>query len=1197
MSLNLLKLRKRVEPQNQPSEIKTQPVLYEKPNIKFKHSNEVYLIGRGNGTIAKTVLASYEITLNDTFIIPVNNKGWPINKEFFLISRKNSQLQTENPIEIGDTLGSRSTDGTHQYNVLSKISKVYSLNLTFINKMVSVPESDIIKIIGLKDNNNIIKLLHKYDENDYKILDLEYNKDKTYDDLLKELSNIIKNNGWTTLSSRSKMIKLKENEDYILPIYYFIYKKQYFVSESNLNGNYGTLIQTYENKNGYLLTSHKLVLNVPKKMLELNNENMTAKIISGNLEGRIVSYKFIPAHYTIYLEKMKTTIDKIYETISIEKIINDQIKIVKEEITRNITESDLFFKDLVLMNGNFFEITSINFDGTYTGREMDTRSPMMPKFLDKTISFDDIKESNVGFKIFKQQGVKMIYKRRNGKIEEVKEDEFQEESSKDQELESENVEFESGEIDEDEEKYEEPYEEEQTEESLEDQDEIGIEESEDTLQEYTDFIDQDQLQSTFKDVERTAVSRYELTKKQKEFLTRINTILNIFKMNKVILGNINNVIFEIESWVNAINKNFKDIIEEEMSSRDEKFVIANVLFNKLRQTENWFSQFKRVDIEFYMGELIKREFLNKADIELDITIFLRQNLPYDLDIAYINNLLSKKDKIPEILGIMFKNCRKLMASIDPSDFGEIKRGEERIYKIQLPNEKNLDIYTQTILELHNITKTQQQRNMILNSIKQILYKINVLLRNKNIQSISENDSKYIVAVHLYITNVIKTEDSQYVNSLIQNDFFKPDDFRTRSTLFLIDISDTLTKTEQQEMDKKLRNLAKIPDYRSILMIMYSNAKNLYESIQMKSEQEIKEAIDIPKPIVGKRKLETKIVLEETDSIDDTEYIKTRFIPSNINRIRWSKMNQKLIENYTTLIRNKIKEEKNKMNMINDFITKYVTNADKLEILLETAKSLQMKESNENVDNELYDVLKTSGLNIYNLITICKELQKTLIKGNELFKMKTNLNKIINDKQESIENIYEYIIRNFNNAPFVIRNIEKAQKELLESDEPNKLVSYQYWNIVLSHFIYLFNKFLDVISNPDIVSIMEEQKIEKQREKSRILDIRSRFPKIYEEESEMTQEKKKQKFGLSKESRKYLSGKKKEDSLPLQSQKEKDELSEDLQDVYKLQELSQSDTLSEEEQSMIDKITSDLQTKLSMDDYKGVVEEMKQLGLK
>jgi hypothetical protein len=214
------------------------------------------------------------------------------------------------------------------------------------------------------------------------------------------------------------------------------------------------------------------------------------------------------------------------------------------------------------------------------------------------------------------------------------------------------------------------------------------------------------------------------------------------------------------------------------------------------------------------------------------------------------------------------------------------------------------------------------------------------------------------------------------------------------------------------------------------------------------------------------------------------------------------------------------------------------------------------------------------MNLENVLDMSTKLSE-IIKNDKYINIPEEISKISNEKKLTIENIYDYIIRNFSSAPFAILDMEEKQKKLLDEIKENKnddelLKSYNYWNVILTHFKYIFNHFLNIINNPDLVQkIKMEEELEKKK-RARVLDIRAKFPKVELPEEEMSskEEKIKQRVGLSKESRKYLMTKKQMDKL---IEKEKERKKEDESQDFTVDQLS-----------LIDKITEDLGSKLQID---------------
>lgn len=1233
MSLNILsnsRLATTQTPQPGPLQISTtpQPHPVETDVVKFKHSNNIFLLSgnlRGHsGYIVESYPSLYKCLLQYMSIIPIKN--W--SRRFAMKTKRNPDVKEP---QIGDVL----SYGLENYEILGFANKLYLLNIKSLNREITFLENNVIKIVGFTDKkDNLIKLLYKQDDNQYKLLNMKYSNNKSYETLLNELSTIIKNNNWNELNMGSNNIDLDESANFILPIYYFIYRENYFVSEVNYNGFYGTLIKTIDDPTGYFIMSHTMVVNLKRKEIQLDEQRNTGRVLSGpHKDRRVQLIEITPISYKIYSERLRATTSKI------EVLVDGQKQV------RGIFESDIFYKDLVLNNGNYFYVSRLTKSGNYEGRELDTQTTVITP---RTVVFQDIANFNTGFKIVRQPGVTLVI--RGPEVEQLE----QRRGLISPEL----LEDERAEYDEFEDvQYEEPYEEEGREAKEYAEEELTFE----TIGEQTPQTEvlskeakqllkkteteEDELKTTFRDIERVGLERIKLTEQQKVYLSTVKTILRNLNVNETIID-LWKVVLNIETWITSINKQLKDkkIIKDNMSNRDEKFVIANVLYNRINASDWSLSQ--EFNLTIFKNKLIETGFFSEADIELNTSIFLKQNMPYIMDedkIEFINTL-HEENNMAEIIKIVFDNCREMLISMNPSQFAgpsviqEVEQFAMRSTRIPVDN--ILKNYINSILNLHNISKDSSELQSILNAVKENLYKTNLILKNKQIPVISNSDTKYIVAIHL--ANILNIDEKTYVEKLIQNDFINPSDFRIRSTLFLIDIADELSPSQRQEMEVQLRSLARIPDYKGILMIMYNNAKNLYDKIQMQSFDELQQEFLKPKPITKKRKLETKIVYEtQVDTILDTEYIKSRIIPAGITKISWSKLNLRLITNFVSMLEKKRDEEKQKTDIIRQFVVEKAMSVDKellsdntiienLRMLISTAKYLLAEKlTNANmmvtdtyeeeakpptVNVRMYKILNRSQINIENLISITEKL---LTKINEIISKKSFLNikkefdKIIEDKKSQISWIYNYINANFADAPFVIPRIEDDQRELAEEiaseteENKNKLIEiYNNWNIILAHFKYVFNKFLDIVSRGEPESLIEQQRIQELEQQRKIYDIRSKFPKVEAPDMSKTKMKKEpQRIGLTKEAREFEKQiTKKTDKMEkllekTKTEEEQKQIREDIQELKLLKELVEDESLTPQQKYYFEQLSEELQSKLQSMEYEDVIKELEELGLK
>jgi hypothetical protein len=346
------------------------------------------------------------------------------------------------------------------------------------------------------------------------------------------------------------------------------------------------------------------------------------------------------------------------------------------QIETSYDVKDVFYKDIMLKNGNFFQVKTVFADGMF-GTERDNKSRLV---IDKRISNNEIKEYLSGFKILSkevekdevEQGPELISEQ-----EEPSEEESEEEEGE-------------GEFEESEEPEEGA--------------DVSYEDTGRTMDE------SEQLTSGYRDMSRTERMETSLTEKQIDYRNTIEKILNKLGYQSEIV-NVYDIINEIDIIKEIIQKRLlaKDITN--WVSFDEKCIILclvlyslskeiglNKSFNQiieLLNAHNYFyagnftsiirdSIFLRSDwdelLEKLDKEMVKR--LNRAKNYVDIIkIAMRNSDRFLQGLLNTNVKLDNIVPMPELIPVRsdYKETKKTMVNIEDVLRGDIPSSAKRIY--------------------------------------------------------------------------------------------------------------------------------------------------------------------------------------------------------------------------------------------------------------------------------------------------------------------------------------------------------------------------------------------------------------------------------------------------------------------------------------------------------------------------------------
>jgi ribosomal protein L24 len=417
---------------------------------------------------------------------------------------------------------------------------------------------------------------------------------------LMELSNIVKQNKLNDIQFELKNVTGNE----------IIYDEYYMITsasrncENNYTGKFGKLSRVIEEQ--YILESKKNVF-VMKNMVEIkaDDEVYIKKGIYKDKIGKIL--KFEEA-------SMKLNIEPLGRMIYSHVIKQNDIYVDKK-----ITKEDVFYKDLILKDNNYFQISKVKGAKIYGTVLCNNR------FKECVINKSEIKMYMPGCKIENLINVKS-----------------KEALNTDEDISGErnDIIFETSEV----------------EEEIKDEDDMPEQNDYDSYQE-NDILQSDnsevvmiehiEMKNSFKDIERIDYLTTKLKKEEKDIMKYAFKILEILGYSTDII-NVYELINDVIIIKNKIEKELRSLDINEWKETDLKYIIMNVLCYNIMKvgfsiTTTMFNS--------YIAKLLNKKFFMKSQILG--SVFLREFITEDKG-RFINVMsMSKEDK--ENLNVMYKS--------------------------------------------------------------------------------------------------------------------------------------------------------------------------------------------------------------------------------------------------------------------------------------------------------------------------------------------------------------------------------------------------------------------------------------------------------------------------------------------------------------------------------------------------------------
>jgi len=506
-----------------------------------------------------------------------------------------------------------------------------------------LPQEAFVRVIAFKDaSGGMIKLatLEQVVEDnesitcDGQVLNLDYNQDKTANQLYDELSQHLINGTQITdlLGERLEC----QTSQLLFPDMFFVVTSNIANQNFNYLGYYGILRRVIGEQ--YRIVYRNRVLLAGKTFTRNGN---TVRITKGPYKGNTGT--LIEKHYptiTVYLD-------------AIDRKINDYlVKQGEEFVRKSLTIKDVFHLDLLLKNGNYFEVKRIEADDNNKITKI-IGIEKVPKekkeiFTAKEIVLSDIEKTMPGFSFTSQTKEA----RTDTDTEYVNEDaepklEQTDDADEDDENDGSYGDYEKGE----------------TEES----------------QDNTETVEQEgpEYKALFKDTERTEYSQTTLDNEEKKMIKMIRNVISLQGLPNSSLSEWD-LIENIKSAINKMKQTIKSNTgKSKWVPSDTKYIVACLVLYKLIQSEYMYRVTSNSSSMFgtFLNKLISGEFFNEKDTTS--SYFLKNGWTD----AFTVNTNKKVDSKDYLIEIMFENANAYLRQL--YSLPEIAKGSHHVNKFEL----------------------------------------------------------------------------------------------------------------------------------------------------------------------------------------------------------------------------------------------------------------------------------------------------------------------------------------------------------------------------------------------------------------------------------------------------------------------------------------------------------------------------------
>ena len=508
-----------------------------------------------------------------------------------------------------------------------------------------LPHEAFARVIAFKDaSGKIIKLatleqVTEQDNNvtcDGRVLNLDYNQDKTAKQLYAELAqHLIK--GTQIADLLGERLECQTSQ-LLFPDMFFVVTPNIANQNFNYLGYYGILRHVIGEQ--YRIVYPKRVLLSAKTF---NRNGNVIEITKGPYKGN--TGRFIEKHHpriTVYLD-------------AIGRKISDHL--VKQGDTfakKTLTVKDVFYLDLLLKNGNYFEVKRIEADDNNNITKI-VGIEKVPKvgFTAKEITLNDIEKTMPGFN-------------------------FSTTSNSTSHKQTETVEYVTEDTEPQLEQTDDADDDEETEGSYGDY-ENETEEKQDNL----DSVDQEgpDYKASFKDTERTEYSQTKLTTTQKEIKTMITKVMTLQGLPDSEFS-VWELIDNIESAVNSMKQTIKSNTGADKWVRsDTKYIAACLVLYKIIQSDFVYLVINNTSsmISTFLDKLISGKYFDKKDTTGSYFLKNGWTSAFTVNTNVVGALVASKD-YSQLIEILFENANAYIRQL--YSLPEIAKGS-RVNKFEL----------------------------------------------------------------------------------------------------------------------------------------------------------------------------------------------------------------------------------------------------------------------------------------------------------------------------------------------------------------------------------------------------------------------------------------------------------------------------------------------------------------------------------
>lgn len=527
-------------------------------------------------------------------------------------------------VEIEETqyIPKNAIDQFPNAKIVEEIPKLYVINVSKseLPFEVRMPGTGLMTVVAYKDNETIRLANYvntRNDECDLVLLNTSVNlvsefeklkiveKENKKDDsqiiqmLLENLSEQIKNN-----TLEPQMSISCDKSKIISPEYYFVLYKSSNVNDPNYQGEYGKLVKIIDEQ--YLIKTNRSIMFAKGDIREVKSDKT---VILKHQSYKDKNAKFVKKH-PAYLSVFIDAIGK--------KVNSHLVEINGKYAHRPITPNDVFYMDLLLKNGNLFEVKDI-FDDKIIGVEKADR------YIPREITENDIESYQPGFILSSDIS-------ESGPSAQEESEEFvYDEDNLDKELED------------DEEEVEE-----------------DVQDAEEYMKLFEEEGEEQEYKASYKDAERTFVAKTQLSKKQLELKNKIDTILGLYGLNEDV--NVYNLITAVEQMI----EKFQNLLQKAnivfWKGSDEKFIIATIVLHEIvkKGYGSSIASPKQDLLTKYISDLSeKKKFFNKKDIDQSILLQNNWTDMFTVNDTILKSLVKSKD-FSQLYKLIIENTLKIV---------------------------------------------------------------------------------------------------------------------------------------------------------------------------------------------------------------------------------------------------------------------------------------------------------------------------------------------------------------------------------------------------------------------------------------------------------------------------------------------------------------------------------------------------------